>query len=361
MKIGIAARGLSGRGGPKQYIEGLLSSLLKVDTDNEYYFFYDTQNFMGKYPEAHEIVLNSSLKIVWDYYLIPNAVKEYKLDVMIFPKNVLPFFINSKSIIIILDLAHFITEINAYPFLDTFYMKLMIKSSVKRTNHIIAISESTKRDIIKYTGIKEDKTTVIYPAPDEKYMQIFDKKILDKIRDKYNLSGKFVFTCVSLTPRKNMIRLLTAFNIISDKIPHKLVLTGGVSWKSKNVHNLIESMKDRVIKLGYVLDEDMPMLYNLADLFVYPSLYEGFGLPPLEAMACGCPVISSNSSSLPEVVGDAGLMIDPYDVDSLAKAMFDALMNEGLRKDMIKKGLERSKMFSWEKTAKETLRVYQEL
>lgn len=361
MKIGIAARGLSGKGGPKQYIESLLSSLINVDNDNEYYFFYDSPNFMGMYPGAKEIVLNSSVKLVWDYYLIPKAVKEHKLDVITFPKNVLPYFVTCKSVIVIHDLAYFMPELNAYPLIDTIYMKMMIKSSVKRANHIIAISENTKRDIIKFTGINENKITVIYEASDLKYRQIKDVIELDKIKNKYNLSEKFIFSCDSLTPRKNVIRLLKAFNNIKDKIPHKLVLTGGVSWKSKNVHNLIESMRDRVIKLGYVPDEDMPMLYNLADLFVYPSLYEGFGLPLLEAMACGCPVISSNSSSLPEVVGDAGLMIDPYDVDNLEKVIYEALTNENLRKDMIRKGLDRAKQFSWEKCAEKTIEVLEEI
>ena len=252
-------------------------------------------------------------------------------------------------------------ELNAYPFIDTIYMKLMIKSSVKRTNHIIAISENTKKDIIKFTGAEYEKITVVYEASDEKYDQIFDKSKLDVIKKKYILPEQFIFCCDSITPRKNTIRLLNAYNIIKDKVPHKLVLTGGVTWKSKKVSDLVESMKDNVIKLGYVPDEDMPLLYNLANLFVYPSLYEGFGLPPLESMACGLPIITSNISSIPEVVGDAGVIVDPYNIDDLAKAMYEVLTNTKLREDMVKLGLDRAKQFNWEKCAKETLDVLEDV
>ena len=145
MKIGIAARGLYGQGGPRQYIESLLTALLKVGEEHEYYYFYNSPDFKGKYPEAKEIVLESSSKLVWDYYHIPKAVTEYGIDVMFFPKNVLPFSVGCKSIIAIHDLAYFIPELNAYPLIDTVYMRLMIKSSAKRAHQIIAISENTKR------------------------------------------------------------------------------------------------------------------------------------------------------------------------------------------------------------------------
>lgn len=361
MKIGIAARGLNGRGGPKQYIESLLVSLLKVDTNNEYFFFYNSPEFIGKFTHVHEIVLNSSSKLLWDYYLLPKTVRQLNLDVMFFPKNVMPFYIPCKSVIVIHDLAYFMPELNAYTFIDTSYMQLMIRSSVNRADHIIAVSENTRRDIIRFTGIPGDKISVIHEAPDRKYRRITDMNELNKIKTKYNLPQKFIFSCDSITPRKNTIRLLTAFNSIKDKIPHMLVLTGGVSWKSKRVHRLIDCMKDRVIKLGFIPDEDMPGLYNLADLFVYPSLYEGFGLPLLESMACGCPVVSSNTSSIPEVAGDAGIMVDPYDSIGLAKAMYDVLTGEDMRKDMINKGLERVRQFTWEKCARETVDIFEEI
>ncbi|MCD4844226.1 MAG: glycosyltransferase family 4 protein [Methanosarcinales archaeon] len=362
MKIGIAARGLSVEsGGVKQYIESLTSALLKIDNTNKYYIFYNLNNSKGKFPKANEIILNSSSKLFWDYYLIPKAIKDYELDIMLFPKNILPFFINCKSVIVIHDLAFFMSKLNAYPLNDTIYMHMMIKSSVKRANHIITVSENTKQDIIKYLGVEESMITVTHLASNEKYRKIEDEIRLNEIKKKYGLNDKFIFYCGSLSPRKNMIRLLMAFDTIRNKIPHKLVLTGGRSWNDKTLNNLIHKIGDDVIKLGFVPDEDTPLLYNLADLFVYPSLYEGFGLPTLEAMACGCPVFTSNISSIPEVVGDAGKMVDPYNIDEMAKAMYDILTDDELKDDMVKRGQKRIKKFSWEKCAKESLYVLERI
>jgi glycosyltransferase involved in cell wall biosynthesis len=157
------------------------------------------------------------------------------------------------------------------------------------------------------------------------------------------------------------MRLLKAYAKIKDKIPHTLVLTGGKSWNDKDVHESIDRLGNRIIKLGYVPDEHMPYIYNLADLFIYPSLYEGFGLPPLEAMACGCPVIASNSSSIPEVVGDAAITVDPYSADEIGDAMYRILTDDELKHIMIEKGIKRAEMFSWEKSAMNMLELIQML
>lgn len=362
MKIGIAARGLSEQsGGVKQYIESIASALLKIDKVNEYYIFHNNHDHVDKFPSAKNIVIESSNKMIWDYYLLPKTLRKFQLDIVIFPKNVLPFYIDTKSVIVIHDLAYFMPELNAYRLIDTIYMKLMIKSSLKRANHSISVSQNTKNDIIKITGTDEAKITVVYEAADTKYTKITDNSQLNEIKNRYKLDDKFIFYSGSLSPRKNMIRLLSAYKSIQDKIPHKLVLTGGKSQNDQNVHKIIDQLGDSVIKLGHVPDEDMPFIYNLADLFVYPSLYEGFGLPPLEAMACGCPVIASKSSSIPEVVGNAAIMVNPHDVDDLAKTMYEVLTNDDLRENMVRKGLDRTKQFSWEKCAKECLIVLDEV
>jgi len=362
MKIGIVARGLSERsGGVKQCIESSISALLKIDSENEYYIFHSHHDYVDKFPSAINIIIESSYKILWDYIFLPRELNKHKLDIVIFPKNVVPFFIKTKSIVVIHDLAYFMPELNAYPFIDTIYMKVMIKSSLKRANMVVSVSSNTKNDIIKLIGTNETKIKVIHEAADSKYKIITDELQLNKIKRKYKLNDQFIFYSGSLSPRKNMIRFLTAFSMIKDKIPHKLVLTGGKSHNDRNVHELINQINDSVIKIGHIPDEDMPFIYNLADLFVYPSLYEGFGLPPLEAMACGCPVVSSNSSSLPEVVGDAAIMINPYNVDEIADGMYKILTNENLRNNMIKKGLNRTQKLSWEKSAQSILELVEEV
>lgn len=357
MRIGIIARGLSEQsGGVKQYIESLTSALLRIDSENEYYIFHDSYKYVQKFPDANNIVMQSSNKVLWDFILLPITLRKYQLDVVLFPKNVIPFFINTKSIVVIHDLAYYMPELHAYPLVDTIYMKTMIKSSLKRADAIVSVSENTKNDIISLLGIDERLISVIYEAADSKYTKT-TRSELEVFKRNYGLAQPYIFYSGTLSPRKNMIRFLRSFNKIKDKTLHKLVLTGGKSHNDKHVRELISKMGDSVQVLGYVPDEDMPLIYNLADLFVYPSLYEGFGLPPLEAMACGCPVIASNTSSIPEVVEDAAIIIDPYDVDEIADAMERVINDKELRKNLIEKGYENVRRFSWEKSAHEILNI----
>lgn len=184
MKIGIAARGLSEEsGGVKQYIESTISGLLGVDNTNDYYIFHNNENNINTSLKATNVLLKSNNKLIWDYYLLPRAVKNYKLDLIILPKNILPFFIKCKSVIVVHDLAYFIPELNAYPLIDTAYMKIMMKSSLKRADSIISVSSNTKKDIMDIADIDEDKIRVIYEAADSKYRQITDKSKLNKIKN----------------------------------------------------------------------------------------------------------------------------------------------------------------------------------
>jgi len=236
-------------------------------------------------------------------------------------------------------------------------------SGIKNADKIIADSYNTKQDIISYFKIPDEKIKVIYLAAD-KIFQPLDKVIISKIKQKYNFDFPLILYVGTLEPRKNIPTLIKAFcKLKKEGLPHILLVTGKKDGKYKKIFEMVKrlNLQKDTIFTGYVPEEDLPAIYNAADLFVYPSLYEGFGLPPLEAMACGTPVITSNTSSFPEVVGDAGIMVKPHDVDELAKVMYEVLTNDGLREDMIKKGLKQAKKFSWKKCAKETLEVYQEV
>jgi len=235
--------------------------------------------------------------------------------------------------------------------------------TLKTADKIITVSNSTKNDLMNHFNIPKEKIRVIFEAADEKFKSLNNKETKE-VKYKYHLNFPFILYVGGLAVHKNIPALIKAFYKVKKKgIQHKLVITGTKRWKYKEIFETIDKLdlQNDVVFTGYVSDEDLPALYNAADLFVYPSIYEGFGLPPLEAMACGTPVITSNTSSLPEVVGDAGIMVDPYDVNGLADAMHEVLANEGLRANMIKNGLERAKMFSWEKCARETLKVYEEV
>ncbi len=364
MRIGVAARGLiEASGGVRQYIESLLYALLRVDKTNEYVIYYNTDSFLGKYPYAEEKVLNCKNKIVWDFILLPAALRRDRIDLAFFPKNVVPFFIPCKSVIVNYDFGYFIKGLREYKFFDTVYMRLMMPSSDRRAHGIISVSEYTKKDILKFTKARQDKISVIYLAADESYKVITDQVRFDEVKRKYDLREPFIFYCGSLSPRKNVFRLIKAFDLIKHKIPHQLVFTAGKSWHDKHIYRLIKDLKldNRVTVLGHVACKDMPVIYNLSEVYVYPSFYEGFGLPVLEAMACGCPVITSNVTSLPEVVGEAAIMVNPYSVEQLGGAIYKVLQDNDCKKKLINKGFQQIKKFSWEKTAYQTLEVFRKV
>lgn len=233
-----------------------------------------------------------------------------------------------------------------------------------KADHIIAISEHSKGEICDRLGYPEEQVSVIYPGVDNsRFYHEPSKEILRK----YGITGEgpVILNVGSEMPHKNLHALIRAFRNVKEKMPDaKLVKVGEPSWPNARdgLEALIKNLglKD-VIFLNYIEEDDLPKLYNSADLFVFPSLYEGFGLPPLEAMACGTPTISSNASSLPEVVGDAGILVDSLDVNTLAEKMYEVLTNEKLRERLMKNGIVRAKMFTWEKSAEETVKVYEEV
>lgn len=234
-----------------------------------------------------------------------------------------------------------------------------------RADAIIAISNHTKMDCIKYLGIPEEKIRVIYEAADEIFKpEKIKEEMKNHLKDKYGIEFPFILSVGTLEKRKNLPNVLKAFyRLKKTGNHHKLVIVGKIGWKYNKIFSTMEELdlKKDVIFTGYVPDEDLVKIYNAADLFVFPSIYEGFGLPPLEAMACGCPVITSNTSSLPEVVGDAGVTVDPYDDKALADEMHRILSNDGFKTELSKKSLERAELFSWRQTAKETWNVYEEV
>lgn len=354
MKIAFSARGLSiPSGGARQVIESLIPALARQRGDDELFVFYNQEKFRGLAHGCSEIVIKGNNRIYWDFILLPKILRKMKVDAAIFPKNVVPFFTGCRSYVVVHDLAYFDRQLNAYPFLDTMYMRILIPQSMRRATGIFAVSENTKKDIIHYANCEPEKITITYEAADEIYHPIKDAYVLQEVKRKYNLSGDFIMYVGSLSPRKNIVRLLKAFYLIREKIPHDLVLTGSKSWKDASVYQTVHQLNlgNRIKQIGYVEHEDMPALYNLASAFIYTSLYEGFGLPVLEAMQCGCPVVASSATSIPEVAGDAAILVNPLDTDAIADAIYQILIDSRLREKLIVSGLERAKKFSWDNCA----------
>lgn len=237
--------------------------------------------------------------------------------------------------------------------------------SAAEADGIIADSESTRRDLIELLGLPAQKLRVIYPGFDPAFQVLPEEAARDRVCQRFGLSGPYILHVGTLEPRKNLEMLVKAYARLrrERQIPHRLVLVGARGWKYESLFHCIDRLDspDAVCYLGPVPASDLPALYNAAELFVYPSLYEGFGLPPLEALACGTPVVTSNISSLPEVVGDAACLVDPSDEPGLASAIAGILGDAELRRRMRERGLAQARRFSWERCARETLALYREL
>lgn len=229
---------------------------------------------------------------------------------------------------------------------------------IKRASHIIAVSQATRNDLIKYLKIPEGRISIVYNGVDHNIFKPYDIKLLDK---------PYILCVGSERPRKNLGRLFEAFTKLKTEFPELKLVKVGPSGRHKRFRRdtirKLDSLgiAQDVIFVDYTSELVLAYYYSSAALLAYPSLYEGFGFPPLEAMACGCPVVTSNTSSLPEVVGEAGIMVNPYDTDSLAQAMRQVLTDDKLRDEIVRKGLEQAKKFSWERAAMETMEVYEKV
>jgi glycosyltransferase involved in cell wall biosynthesis len=241
------------------------------------------------------------------------------------------------------------------------FFRLAMQISARRADALIADSESTRQDAIRLLGIPPQKIYTALLGVDEAYRPISDQRALQAVQLKYNLPADFILYVGLVEPRKNLPLLVRAFrNLIDLKSDIHLVLVGRFGWMYTEVLQLIDTLgvKDRVSLIGYVPSEDLPLVYNLARVFVYPTLYEGFGLPALEAMACGVPVITTEVSSLPEIVGDAGMLVPVNDETALTQAIQAVLTDQALRQQLVTLGTERASQFTWERTAQQTFQVY---
>ncbi|MBN1310614.1 MAG: glycosyltransferase family 4 protein [Anaerolineae bacterium] len=243
------------------------------------------------------------------------------------------------------------------------YLNAVVPRSVARADHIIAVSAATQQDLITLYGTPADKISILHNGVDSHFRRVDDQEALQAIRNRYKLGdAPYILAVGTIQPRKNYERLVEAFRCL-ERSDVRLVIAGGKGWLASPLYRCIEAlhMQDRVKLIGFVDDGDLPALYSGARVFAFPSLYEGFGIPPLEAMACGVPVVTSNTSSLPEVVGDAALCIDPYNVDELAEALRTTLSDETIRQVLITKGYTRIRQFTWQATARQLRKLYAKL
>lgn len=364
MRIGIDARLVFyNRAGIGQYIIQLTEALTGLEPAEDTFLLLQSRKDKGSIVNSNGFLRRS----LWtpshnrfEQVALSFEVSRLGLDLLHSPDFIPPFNRNYKSVITIHDLAfllypHFLTKESA-----RYYGQ--IDQAWRKTDHIIAVSEATKHDCIKMLGVPEKKMTVIHEAANPIYRSLPSDEARQVVKTKYKLDQDFILFVSTIEPRKNLPGLLQAYRRLRDnyKRDELLVLAGSKGWLWEEVYETVTrlNLEKHVVFLGRVPSEDLVYLYNASRLLVHPSFYEGFGLTPLEAMTCGVPVVASNISSLPEVVGDAALLIDPHDIEGLTVAIWRVLTEKELRKDLICKGLKRAQKFSWEEAARKTLEVY---
>ncbi len=293
---------------------------------------------------------------------LPFEMKNTGADILHYPSFNMPVVNFKPSVVTIHDLIYYLNPA-ACPNRGAYvYARVMFKLVVRSARKIITVSEYSKKDVVAHLGVDPAKVTAIPNGVGEMFKPVMDDKRRTEVRDKYGIKGDYLLYVGSHQPRKNLVRLIEAFSRLKNAGDCTLVLTGKVEARRAEVYSSVErfGVTGRVQFIGEAGEADLPVLYSMARVFVFPSLFEGFGLPPLEAFACGTPVVSSNVTSLPEVIGDAGIMVDPTDTGAIAEAIDRVLGSATLATEMREKGLKRAALFSWAACAEATLKVYRE-
>jgi len=362
------------------YTHHLISEFIKLAPENEYYLcdmvrgessYYlieikkDLQEILQTFQTISRIPFPFApitRGLLLFYVKFVRGSKKMKEMDLFFGPNFRGFFTERlKTVITIHDMSHeYYPESVEKKLLHT--LRKELPHTAKQASLIIADSQSTKRDILKFLNVPEDKVKVIYIGVDKSFQPIRDPIVLDTSRKKYRLPKDFILYLGAIQPRKNITGLIRAYNLLSKKkgFNYDLVIGGGVGWRNEDLSRLVAELglENRIRFTGYIDPLDLPFLYNLATTFVYPSFYEGFGLPVLEAMACGVPVVTSNVSSLPEIAGDAAVCVNPHSVEELSDGIRRILFDGNLRSSCVINGLERARSFTWEGCAWETLKTF---
>lgn len=369
MLVGIdASRTVLGKlTGTEYYALNLIQALARLDRDNQYRLYFNTP--FQKPIVRQENFQNRVMPFprLWTQFRLGLECLLNPPEILFVPSHTLPVIRSpkTKTIVTVHDLgAEFLAEYHQFP--QKLYLNRSTEYVACHADQIIAVSNSTKRDLQKIFSVPESRVTVIYEGVDlERFKPLKKKEDLERIRQKYQLLNEFLLFVGTIQPRKNLANLIEAFarSLSESRKKIDLVLVGKKGWLTDEIYGKpkLLGIEERVFFLDYVTAEDLPYFYNLASLFVLSSFYEGFGLPILEAMACGCPVIGSNCSSIPEVIGEAGLLFNPNSPREISRSIREMLENENLRAEKISQGLKRVKGFTWEKTAQKTLKLFEKI
>ncbi len=367
MKIGIDVREISGqKAGKGHYVKQLILHLKDVDKENQYFLYSDSDFDIGNLPSNFNKVIISAPSFLWHFFASLSLKFTNKVDVFLATTSyIIPALSFVKCVTVICDLVVFSRFSEKHILKSRILEKITLKRAIKKSSKIIAISKNTKEDIFAHFGTPSEKIAVIYLAASESFMPIENKEIVYEVAKKYNLPLKFILFVGTLEPRKNIPKLIESYMMLETVIRRefKLVIVGKKGWYYKEIFDAVKKTKleKDIIFTGYIPDNDLPIIYNAASLFIFPSLYEGFGLPILEALSCGIPTIVSNISSLPEIVGNAAILVDPNNKKEISNAIQKVLFSASLNQELRQVGPIQAAEFSWSKTARETLLVLEEV
>jgi glycosyltransferase involved in cell wall biosynthesis len=404
MRIGIDISTLLNHGkdiGSGRYIINLIKNLLEIDFEDTFIFTgrYLTDDYLfivdelkSYYENIHQYTSNKPLmnsksaikpdlnekirfKIfkttqkkldIWNNMKFPAIeIKGFKADIFHCPDYLIPPTFNKKIILNIYDLAFMrYPQFNFEWFIKKYSREVSRNSKISRK--IIVTSQNTGNDLIEFFSTNKNKIEVIYGAAENSFKKLKKDEKDFSLLEKFKINNKFILSVGTIEPRKNYVTLIRAFNLLKTKyidFKWQLVIVGRTGWLSESAYQEYEysPYRDDIIFVGRITDEELVHIYNLAEIFVYPSIFEGFGLPVVEAMQCGLPVVASNTSSIPEIIKDKKLLFNPADEQDIANKIIKVLENEKLKKELSEKAIKNAANFSWRKTAQQTLKVYKEV
>jgi glycosyltransferase involved in cell wall biosynthesis len=375
MRIGIDARLLNYRRGIGNFVYNLLAELARLPGDEQYIAYVDDVQAAKLAPDDPRFVIRRigpRFYPLWEQVSLPLIIRRDRLDILHCPANTAPLFLpkHLKLVVTIHDVMFLLpTTIlpqssSLYQRAGRLYYRLLAPRAAEQATYITTVSKHSMRDIAEKLHVPNEKIRVIYESGNIQCRRIENSSTVAEVKKRYSIEGPFIFALGALDPRKNTMGILHSFAYLKQQttLPIRLVVAGLTPEAKNKFHALILDMNldGQVVLLGFIPEYELVALYNGAVVFVYPSLYEGFGMPVLEAMACGTPVVTSSAGSIPEVAGKAALFVDPKNPEEIANAILQIVSDASLRERMIEQGVEQAKRFSWEKTAQQMLEIYRE-
>jgi len=351
------------------YVANLLKHLVEVEDANHYVTFMtakavsslNTTGVTGKRASFCRVTANRPLRLLWERFLLPGAAARKGANLLWGCHNSLPAGKRCPQVVTVHDIG-MLTLPHYYPASKVGYFRKAIAHAVAQADVVVAVSEFTASELVKHLDVPRARIRVVHNGVGPQFQPLKDPEVRQAVRDRYGIPERFIFSLGVPEPKKNLARLLDAYSTLKRREPSipRLVIGGGrrYGWKNREIYSQAESMSESVVLTDFIAPADLPAVYAMADLFVFPTLYEGFGLPPLEALACGTPVLSSRVASIPEVLGEAAVLVDPGSTDRIAEGILLLLANSRLRAELRTRGLQQASRFTWRKAARSLVDVF---